>query len=92
MVMHMKEDDDTHSLDTWTSLCKATSDLLSKLRCQAQPDSKLREQAQSEMQSCSEPEPAGKPAQPNSDVTLERHSTRFFKRIMKSQRIRRHRT
>jgi hypothetical protein len=49
MVSTMKEaDDDAHSLDSWTLLGKAASNLLTKLRVQAQPDSRNCEQAQLE--------------------------------------------
>jgi hypothetical protein len=54
--MNMKDDnDDAHSLDTWTPLGKAASDLLTKLRARTQPDSKLREQAQPESSGAEQP-------------------------------------
>jgi hypothetical protein len=39
--MDMKDDNDTHSLDTWTSLDKAASNLLTRLR--VQPRSRSRD-------------------------------------------------
>jgi len=49
MVSTMKEaDEDTHSLDSWTLLGKAASNLLTKLRVQAQSASPNCEQAQLE--------------------------------------------
>jgi hypothetical protein len=83
--MDMKDDNETHSLDTWTPLGKAASELLSKLRCQAQPESKLRDQAQQNMHASPKLESDGKPAEPKSDVSLKRRSTRFFKCVTNSR-------
>jgi hypothetical protein len=50
MVSTMKvEDEDTHSLDAWTPLGKAASDLLTKLRDQTQSNSPSRDQTRLEI-------------------------------------------
>jgi hypothetical protein len=53
--MDMKDDNETHSLDTWTPLGKAASDLLTRLRVQMQSNSKPRDISQRYAQGLEQP-------------------------------------